>query len=65
MKILITAEDAEERCKLVLSDEMLDNNNYVQLELMGNEVDVVVDELYAAVKAFIVKRDEVRKRDNT
>lgn len=56
MQIKITTEEYD----LILSDENLDNDNYVNIKITGNnsemEQDVLLNEIMPAIIAFDAKR---------
>lgn len=54
MEIIIN-EDNED--KITLTDEGLDNDNFVVLRIGKKEIDVFIDDLMSALKAFEEQRD--------
>ena len=52
MKITIKVETEESNTEAVFSNEMLDNQNFVDLYLQDKEYTFSVDELYQAIKVF-------------
>lgn len=79
MKIIIGEEytnkwervDGKQRETSFLTDEGLNNHNYVSLVLADEETNEVaektisIDELYCAVKAFMEMRDLNRQNENS
>ena len=67
MKITIPADTDDETAKLILTDEDLDNSNYVELEVENNFNNVVskvmisVEDLFRAVEVFNKIRLEDKK----
>lgn len=61
MDILVTIEDKEE--VLIFSNDLLDNDNFVELKIGELDIEVGIDELNAAIKAFMQLREDRLKRD--
>lgn len=60
MKIEINGEKT-----LTLTNEQMDNDNYVELYYNGECItDICIDELLAAVQSFVNLRESYSKRNN-
>ena len=52
MKIEIKVDGFEKEEIMTLTDEMLDNDNFVDMIIDGREYNVSIDDLYSAIKTF-------------
>ena len=52
MKITIITDGEDKELELVLTDEELNNDNFVDLVIDNATAQVPIEELYSAVKAF-------------
>ena len=52
MKIEIKVEGFREEEIMTLTDEMLDNDNFVDIIIDNREYNIPIDDLYSAIKTF-------------
>ena len=55
----------EDRTEFTLSDDELENDNFITLDIGKKSYDILLDELYSAVKMFVDKRQFNRDREET
>jgi len=61
MKITLKADSTEKQVELILTDEQLDNSNFIDLIIEDTEITVDRDELQSALYAFQVKETKKDK----
>ena len=57
MKIEIEAETTDETCKMIFTNETLDNDNFVDIQVEDKEYTIEIDAIYASIKTFRNMRD--------
>lgn len=50
--------------KMIISTDYLDNDNYVEVTVNDSTVEIGIEELFAASKAFYEMRERAKKWDN-
>jgi len=63
MEIKIKAEGTEKEIDVVFANDNLDNYNFVDVIIDGNEYMFSIDDLDEAINSFIYIRDKSREED--
>lgn len=61
MKIKVDCDISEKPIDLILTDEGMDNYNFVSIILADREYDVSVEDLYYAIMPFVIKKDRQKE----
>ena len=64
MKITIEAEAEDKDVELEFSNESIDNDNFVDMKIKDDYYTITVDDLYSAVMAFKIQREERLKKES-